>query len=171
MSKPVTKQQAPWKPKGSGRSNSRATLRNNTHLAMRSWIRLEKREYNQPDDEVEDGKDILCVAFFRLRLSLLCIVGLRLLLLVIGGCGVICKGFETERDADLIGLFEADAFFHVNGTGLRVVHAQETVTLLLFGYIYVIVPLPSTCSHIMKLPSTWISVTRAIKEARLSDTL
>ena len=104
---------------------------------MRSWIRLENREYNQFDDELEDDKDMLCVAFFRVHLSPLRIVGLSLLLLVIGRCGVICKGFETERDADLIGLFEAYAFFHGGVTGLTMVHAQEdTVTdYSLFGYI------------------------------------
>jgi hypothetical protein len=97
---------------------------------MRSWIRLENREYNQFDNELEDDKDMLCVAFFRLRLSLLRIVGLSLLLLVIGRCGIICKGFETERDADLIGLFEAYAFFHGGAMGLTMVHAQDTVTTL-----------------------------------------
>ena len=98
---------------------------------MRSWIRLENREYNQFGGELEDIKDMLCVAFFRLRLSLLRIVVLSLLLLVIGRCGVICKRFETERDADLIGLFEAYAFFHVmlwDDEGAR--EAQETVTTL-----------------------------------------
>ena len=92
-------------------------------MEMRSWIRLENREYNQFDDELEDDKDILCVAFVRLRLSLLRIVGLSLLLLVVSRCRVICEGFETERDADLIGLFEADAFFH-DDVGLTMVHAQ-----------------------------------------------
>lgn len=108
---------------------------------MRSWIRLENRKYNQFDDELEDDKDMLCVAFFRLRLSLFRIVGLSLLLLVIGGCGVICKGLETERDADLIGLFEAYAFFHGDVMGLTMVHAQESRhrDYSLFGYIYVVV--------------------------------
>jgi hypothetical protein len=84
---------------------------------MRSWIRLESREYHQLDDEIEGDKDILCVAFFRLCLSLLRIVGLSLLLLVIGRGCVICKGFETERDTDLIGLFEAHAYFQSNVMG------------------------------------------------------
>jgi hypothetical protein len=73
---------------------------------------------------------MLRVAFFRLRLSPFCIVGLSLLLLVIGRCRVICKGLETERDADLIGLFEAYAFFHGNVMGLTSGHAQDTVTTL-----------------------------------------
>jgi hypothetical protein len=108
---------------------------------MRSWIRLEDREYNQFDNELEDDKDILCVAFFRLRLSLFRIVGLSLLLFVIDRCGVICKGLETERDADLIGLFEAYAFFHGDVTGLTMYtrKSQDNCDYSLFGYIYVVV--------------------------------
>ena len=93
---------------------------------MRSWIRLENKEYNQFDGELEDDNDTLCVTFVCLRLSPLRIVGLSLLFLVIGRCGVICKRFETKRDADLIGLFEADAFFHGNVMRLTTVHAQDT---------------------------------------------
>jgi hypothetical protein len=47
------------------------------------------------------------------------------------------------------------------------VHAQDTVTTL-----YLAIFMSSfICGHIMKLPSTWISVTGAIKEAYWSSTL
>ena len=97
---------------------------------MRSWIRLENGEYNQLDGDLEDDKGILCVTLFRLRLPLVRIVGLSLLLLVICRCSVICKGFEAERDTNLIRLLEADAFFHGIVTGLREEHAQDTMTRL-----------------------------------------
>jgi hypothetical protein len=111
---PVTKQQPPESPV----EVTAGRPKNYTHLEMRSWTRLENREHNQLDDELDEDKDILCVPFFRLRLSPFRIIGLSLLLLVIGRCGVICKRFETEGDADLIGLFEAYAFFHGDVMGL-----------------------------------------------------
>ena len=123
---------------------------------MRSWIRLKNREYNQFDDESEDDKDMLCVAFFRLRLSPFRIVGLSLLLLVIGRCRVICKGFKTERDADLVGLFQTYAFFHGNGMELRNANAQDTAqdtltTLYLAIFMLAIFISSFSCGHIMKL--------------------
>ena len=51
---------------------------------------------------------------------------------------VLCKGLETERNANLIGLFEADTFFHGDvetNEGTLQSHCDRN----LFGYTYVVV--------------------------------